>query len=161
MDSVSFKSTVMPCIGRMYRVALCLTGNEADAADAVQDACMKLWEHRDKLDAVTNIAAYAAGTVRNVCLDALEKRQTTSDIDDAFGLASETDTEQELETAEDIRIIETLISGLPEGQRTVMTMRDIEGLSIDEIVHATGYSSVNIRVLLCRARTTIKNHFRR
>lgn len=160
MDSESFKRTVMPCVDRMYRVAISLTGNEADAADAVQEACMKLWEHRNKLDSVTNIAAYTIGTVRNICLNTIEKRQSTTDIDIAFNLTSGADTEHEFETAEDMRTIEHIISGLPESQRAVMTMRDIEGLTIDEIGQATGYSAGNIRVLLHRARTTVKNHFR-
>lgn len=161
MDAESFKSIVLPCVDRMYRAALCLTGNEADAADAVQEACLKLWERREKLDGVANMTAYAVGTVRNVCIDAINgKPKATTDIATAYSLAAETDTEREYEARESLDTIERIISHLPEGQRTVVTMRDIEGMTMDEIEMATGYSGGNIRVLLSRARTTIRKHFR-
>lgn len=160
MDTDSFKRLVMPCIDRMYRTAICLTGNEADAADAVQEACLKLWESRDRLDSVANIPAYASRAVRNACFDAFAARKPADDIDSAFSLPADADTEREIETAESVRTVERIIATLPQSQRTVITMRDIDGCSIEEIAGATGYSGGNIKVLLCRARSTIRKHFR-
>lgn len=48
---------------------------------------------------------------------------------------------------------------LPAQQRTVLAMRDVEGLEMNEIEKLTGLTSQNIRVLLCRARATIRKHF--
>lgn len=159
MDSESFKRAVMPFVDSMYRIALCITGNEADAADAVQDTCMKLWEHRDKLDNISNIRAYAHGAVRNTCLDAIGKRSPAKDIEEARDISSDSNIEREYEAAESFQNVQRLISGLPANQRAVITMRDIEGLTLEEIEKATGYTNANIRVLLCRARTTVRKLF--
>ena len=159
MDADSFKSLVLPCVDRMYRTAICLTGNEADAADAVQEACLKLWENRCKLDDVANIQAYAARAVRNACYDAFAARKPADDIDNAYGIMADCDTEHQFEIAESLRNVERIIAKLPQNQRTVITMRDIDGCSIDEIAQATGYSGGNIKVLLCRARASIRKYF--
>lgn len=149
MTATAFKTALDSSLDRMYRTALYLCGNRDDAADAVQDACIRLWERRDQLDTVTNFAAYASMTVRNVCLDNIGKRRETS----------ETDIERDLETKDTVDLIISAMSRLPDKQRIVMTMRDIDGCDYDEIIDATGLSGTNIRVLLSRARNTIRKFF--
>ena len=157
MTATAFKTALDSSLDRMYRTALYLCGNRADAADAVQDACIRLWERRDQLDTVTNFAAYASMTVRNVCLDNIGKRKETAETDNDY--ADDTDIERDLETKDTVDLIISAMSRLPDKQRIVMTMRDIDGCDYDEIIDVTGLSGTNIRVLLSRARNTIREFF--
>lgn len=159
MDAASFKTAIGDSLDRMYRAALYLCGNEADASDAVQEACMKLWQRRHDLDDVENFTAYAVGATRNACINALKKRDYHADIDTLPAVADTADTAADYERREQLGCIMAAVQRLPENQRMVMTMRDIDGCSIDEISSVTGLTGGNIRVLLCRARSTIRNFF--
>jgi RNA polymerase sigma-70 factor (ECF subfamily) len=72
-------------------------------------------------------------------------------------MTTETTPERELESKEKTRQIESLIEQLPEKQRIVIQMRGCGDCSFEEIEAATGESAANIRVLLSRARKTLKN----
>lgn len=159
MDAARFKQEVCPCIDRMYGVALALTGSEADAADAVQDACVKLWERRDALDTVANIRAYACGAARNAAIDIIGRRRNSVDVGELSALPSADDTEYAYEQREWLDSVKAVARTLPESQRTVFAMREFGGCSLEEIGRATGFTQANVRVLLCRARNTVKKYF--
>ena len=159
MTATDFKSKICTHLDAMYRVALVLCGNSADDSDAVQDAAIKLWESRDKLDAVTNTQAYCVAAARNAALTLIRSRRHAESLDPAYPLAAETSTEQEIEAADTARRLESIAATLPENQRTVLAMRDFQGCEMDEIEQVTGLSAGNIRVLLSRARATIRKHF--
>lgn len=159
MNALEFRNIIEHSTGVMYRVAFALTGSEADAADAVQDACLKLWEKRAMLARAANRSAYCVGATRNAALDIIRGRHPATDVSQMPEAASETDTASACESAETIAAIERAIARLPENQRLVITMRDIEDRSVDEIIEATGYSVANIKTLLCRARTALRKRF--
>ena len=159
MDTSLFKERIYPCIDSMYRVALALCGNSADAEDAVQEACLKLWERKASLDSVANIRAYAIGSARNAALDIIASRKHPLQAEEVLQLADDADTAADFERREKVDIISRLAQNLPEKMRTVLVMRDFEGCEYDEIERTTGLSAGNIRVLLSRARTAIRKHF--
>jgi len=159
MDAAAFKQTVCSCIDRMYGVAVAITGSEADAADAVQDACMKLWERRGSLGGVANVAAYACGAARNAAIDIVNRRRQAIGADEMVALASDADIERDYERREQLEGVKKLLASLPDGQRIVFAMREFEGCTMEEIESATGFSSANVRVLLCRARGAVKKYF--
>ncbi|MCM1066601.1 MAG: RNA polymerase sigma factor [Muribaculaceae bacterium] len=159
MDAAIFKEHISPCIDSMYRVALALCGNTDDAEDAVQEACLKLWERRATLGTVNNIKAYAIGTARNAALDIIAARRHPLSADDGLQLADSSDTAADIERRETVDLIARMAERLPEKMRTVLVMRDFEGCEFDEIERTTGLSAGNIRVLLSRARTAIRKHF--
>ncbi|MBQ8520704.1 MAG: sigma-70 family RNA polymerase sigma factor, partial [Bacteroides sp.] len=64
-----------------------------------------------------------------------------------------------LERQDEAEQLTRLIGRLPEGQRTVMTLHDVEGCSYEEIEKATGFTAVNIRVMLSRARKKVRDQF--
>lgn len=159
MNTLEFRNIIQQTTSVMYRVALALTGNESDAADAVQDACLRLWEKRTNLAKAANRGAYCAGAARNAALDIIRARHHTVGDDMIPEFASETDTAAACESAETIAAIEREIARLPENQRVVITMRDLEDRSVDEIIQATGYSVANVKTLLCRARAALRKRF--
>ena len=64
-----------------------------------------------------------------------------------------------LEVKDEVKQIRSLIARLPEQQKQVVTLRDVKECSYEEIEHITGLNSVNIRVLLSRARKRIREQF--
>jgi RNA polymerase sigma-70 factor (ECF subfamily) len=81
-----------------------------------------------------------------------------SDVGDWAAPPRRWDTEPEtaLESAEARRIVEEAVAGLPERQRAVITLRDLEGLSSEDVRNALDLSETNQRVLLHRARTKVR-----
>lgn len=156
MTADTFKTTVCVHLDAMYRVALALCGN---GADAVQNAAMNLWEKRRRLDGVANMQAYCVGTARNAALTLIARRHPADSIDTATPTPDYATPESRLENADAANIVVALMHTLPAQQRTVLAMRDVEGLEMNEIEKLTGLTSQNIRVLLCRARATIRKHF--
>ncbi|MCR5313538.1 MAG: sigma-70 family RNA polymerase sigma factor [Bacteroidaceae bacterium] len=159
MNSQQFRSLVTEYHRRLFRAAYHLLGNVEDAEDAVQDAYMKLWKIRNSLDEVENMESYCVSTVRRICLDRL--RANNLDMRTEINQISETccSSDNLERTLEDKNVVEHLqneIQKLPSGQKLAVTMRDIEGHSIEEIEAASGYTAVNIRALLSRGRKTLR-----
>lgn len=159
MTADTFKTTVCVHLDAMYRVALALCGNGADAADAVQNAAINLWEKRRRLDGVANMQPYCVGAARNAALTLIARRHPADSIDTAPPPPDYTTPESRLENADAANLVVALMDTLPARQRTVLAMRDVEGLEMNEIEKLTGLTAQNIRVLLCRARATIRKHF--
>lgn len=161
MTADAFNSLVCVHLDTMYRVALALCGNTDDASDAVQDAAIKLWTHADRLSDVADIRAYSIAAARNAALSLIASRKKAEPLNATYPLPDSTSTDRITDSADAVRRVLALSQQLPENQRTVLVMRDFEGCEIDEIEHATGLSAVNIRVLLSRARATIRKYFDR
>ncbi|MDE7473932.1 MAG: sigma-70 family RNA polymerase sigma factor [Muribaculaceae bacterium] len=159
MDANQFKQLVMPRYRRMYMLALRLTSDSRDAEDAVQDAVTRLWQNRSKLADSDNPDAYITTVVRNAAIDTINHRRPSVNIEEAGNLAHESDPSEALERSERVKIIMSIINDLPETQQQVIMMKDVYGYDFDEIERATGCNYGHLRVLLSRARKTIKNHF--
>lgn len=64
-----------------------------------------------------------------------------------------------METRDEVRQVKNIIAQLPEQQQKVVILRDVKECSYEEIEHITGLNSINIRVLLSRARKRIREQF--
>jgi len=162
MDSESFKRRFLPLHQRLYRIAFAMTENANDAEDIVQDAYCKLWDRRDELDSVINAEAFCVTLVKNMCLDLLRSAKCNrreEDVTENLTLHSEESTDNGVIEQENMNMINSLIDELPENQRQVIRLRGIDECSMEEIELITGLSAVNIRVLLSRARKTIRTKY--
>jgi RNA polymerase sigma factor, sigma-70 family len=162
MDSESFKHRFLPLHQRLYRIAFAMTENANDAEDIVQDAYCKLWDRRDELDSVINAEAFCVTLVKNMCLDLLrsaKRNRREEDVTENLTLHSEESTDNGVIEQENMNMINSLIDELPENQRQVIRLRGIDECSMEEIELITGLSAVNIRVLLSRARKTIRTKY--
>ena len=162
MDSESFKRRFLPLHQRLYRIAFAMTENANDAEDIVQDAYCKLWDRRDELDSVINAEAFCVTLVKNMCLDLLrsaKRNRREEDVAENLTLHSEESTDNGVIEQENMNMINSLIDELPENQRQVIRLRGIDECSMEEIELITGLSAVNIRVLLSRARKTIRTKY--
>lgn len=163
MDAEEFKQRFLPLHTQLYRTAFRLMGNAMDAEDMVQEAYLKLWERCNDLGHVANMEAYCTSLIRHICIDAFRRKRPEEDSPppEEFPLTDNEDAATALERQDEAEQLTSLINRLPEGQRTVMTLHDVEGCSYEEIEEATGFTAVNIRVMLSRARKKIREQFER
>ena len=158
MENISFRTTVLPLSDRLFRLALRITMNKAEAEDVVQDTLLRVWECRGQWEQIGSLEAFAIATCRNRALDVTKRAgrnaRSLDEIDG--GQRSTANAQSELEAREEISLIRRLMDELPELQRTIMLLRDIEGQSYQEIAQALSISETQVKVYLHRARTKIK-----
>lgn len=160
IDAEGFKKRYLPFHAKLFRMARALVGNEADAEDILQETYCKLWNRRDEPADIRNTEAFCVTLVKNLCLDFLRSPRANrheEDIEEAFSLSTNDAPDNELEMKEKMKIVSRLIDRLPENQRQVLRLRSLEDCSMEEIEQITGLNAGNIRVLLSRARKTIRN----
>ena len=154
--------------GRAYRLAIGITRNQPDAEEVVQDA---LWTVVRKIDTFRSASAFSSWLYRivaNVAYDKLRGRQGQlgdCSLDEVSAIVAE-DSESVtdwstwtrdpvLET--DLRIVLTAaIEALPADYRTVVILRDVQGLSPQEIAQITGLSVANVKTRTLRARLVLR-----
>lgn len=159
MTSQQFKLLVTSHHRRLYRCALHILGNVNDAEDAVQDTYLRLWNNREELEDVKNMESYCISVVRKVCFDRLRANEidTSTEMEDLHASSiPATRDEQVIEARDEIEHLHKALNNLPEAQRIAVTMRDLEDCTMEDIESATGYTQVNIRMLLSRGRKSIR-----
>ena len=162
MDANEFKRRFLPCHQKLYRVAFRLMGNVQDAEDMVQETYLKLWKKREELPPdIGSMEAYSMAIIRNLCLDALKAPQMEQEDcpTGEMNMPQESSLMHEVELKDEANIVQRIIGTLPEQQRQIVKMRDVDDCSYEEIEQATGLTTVNIRVLLSRARKKIREQF--
>lgn len=161
MDANEFKTVFIPYHAKLYRTAYSILRNVQDAEDIVQDAYLKLWNRRDELDVAVSKEAYCVTLVKNLCMDFIRSsHQTLEDAidDEKLGLTDDNIGER-LEQKEESRRLRKMIGGLPDIQKKVMWLRDVNECSFEEIGIATGLNQGNIRATLSKARKKIREQF--
>lgn len=156
-----FKNHIIPLVDKLFRLALSITGNKQDAEDVVQDAMLNVWQKRDEWDKITNLEGYCVRSTRNIALDkiSLKDNQLVSIPEDVDFAGS--DPGKAFESNEQLGLIQKLIQVLPEKQRTVFVLRDIEGLSYKEVSITLNISEEQVKINLFRARQKLKTLFER
>lgn len=137
-----------------------MTGNVQEAEDLVQEAYLKLWTKRELIEDIKNAEAYCTTLIKNLYLNQVRRKQLpiSSEPSDELIVAAENENniEDKLEKREESLQVKWLIEHLPEQQRKIITLHDMEDMSNEEIQECTGLQPTNIRVLLSRARKTIR-----
>ena len=162
MDANEFKRRFLPCHQKLYRVAFRLMGNALDAEDMVQETYLRLWKKREELPPdIGSMEAYSVAIIRNLCLDALKAPQMEQEQRpiEELDMPQARSLVREVELKDEASIVHRIIGDLPEQQRQLVKMRDVDDCSYEEIEQVTGLTAVNIRVLLSRARKKIREQF--
>ncbi|MFY1611609.1 RNA polymerase sigma factor [Macellibacteroides fermentans] len=160
MELETFKSTVLPLRDKLLKYSVKLTDDGADAEDIVQEAFLKLWYIRDRLDGYQSVEALSVQVVKNLCLDKLRsKRMDRMPENSESILADAVTPEQLLEQHDAAAIIGRLIQQLPTLQQCIIRMKDVEGYELSEIAQITGTQIESVRVNLSRARKKVREQF--
>lgn len=154
-----FKTDVLPISNKLLRFALQILQDEEEAKDVLQDIFLKLWQKRDELEKVENLDAFALRMTRNRCLDVIRSRRTVSlEVVKKIKLADENWSDPDrLENTDSVILVKRIIAKLPDLQRIVIQLRDIEQLEYNEIAEATEMNVNAIRVNLSRARKKVRD----
>jgi RNA polymerase sigma-70 factor (ECF subfamily) len=159
MQEISFRDDILPLKDKLFRLALRITFNRAEAEDVVQDTMIRVWNKREEWSQFDSIEAYCIAVARNLAIDRSQKKeaqhlQITPEMEET-GEEGSSPYEQ-LADNERLGIIHELINRLPEKQRLIMQMRDIEGASYKEIAQVLDLTEEQVKVNLFRARQKIK-----
>ena len=155
MEAPKFNSLFTALSGKLYRQAKSMLHHTEEAEDALQEVQLKLWEKREELDKVENPEGFVMRTMRNLCLDKIRKVHDTSELNTELISKNKNPYEQaELNDLTDR--IKRLIDRLPELQRSIVRMRDVEEMETSEIAFIMSMTENAVTVNLSRARTKIK-----
>lgn len=157
MKQQAFLEKINPVKNKMYRLALRLLISKEAAEDATQEVIFKLWARKDKLKDYTNVEAFAMRTTKNYCLDELKAKKNNNlrIVHQNYENKSHS-LQKELELKDELNWVEKIVNELPEQQKIVFQLRDIEQLEFEEIVEITKMKSTAVRVALSRARKKIR-----
>lgn len=156
MEEIEFNTHVLPLRDRMFRYAQSLLLSAAEAEDAVADLLERLWVERSRLAGCRNINSFVLTALRNRCYDLLRSRRARSRRDDAFGEGIERATMGESGVWEIREQVRRAIASLPERQREAVHLKDIEGYPTREVAELLGCDEAQVRVLLSRARSALR-----
>jgi len=160
MNAEEFKEKVLPVNQKLLRLSFRFLGNVQEAEDIVQEVYFKLWGMREKLSTINNIEAFATTITKNLCLDKLKARRTVS-LDDHYQNINSRESVYEnphqiSENQDSADLIKNIIDRLPEQQKSIIIMRDVNEYEFEEIQEATGFDLNYIRVNLSRARKQVR-----
>jgi len=158
MELEDFKIKVIPLKNKLFRIAKRLLNDYELAEDAMQEIMIKLWEKRFELDKHPNIEAFSVTVTKNYCIDILRaKKVSTIEINEEILENRMDNPDNSFEKSELQMLVSKAIAYLPEMQRLVLQLREIEGYSIEEIAFMLDTSIGNVRVILSRARLQLKS----
>ncbi|CAN5607776.1 RNA polymerase sigma factor [soil metagenome] len=159
MNLETFQNRVFPVKNKLFRFATRLLGSSEEAKDVVQEVLIKIWNGRDQLDEIQNIEAWCMRITKNLSLDRLrqQNRRPTDSLEKGLHIVNETLSPYEnTELSESMKRIDEMMAGLPEKQRQVMHLRDIEGYSYNEIGEILEIDLSQVKVYLFRARNSVR-----
>jgi len=157
MTVETFKIEVLPLKNKLYRFAYRLLNNSMDSEDMVQEVMLKLWARRDKLEEYKSIEAFAMIVIKNMCLDKMKaKGYLTDELDEHTNETDGHSPHKSLELADSSDKVKAIINDLPEHQKMIIHLRDIEGYEFEEIAEIMQMSLNTIRVNLSRARKKVR-----
>lgn len=163
MKKISFRADILPLKNELYRLALRITLNSAEAEDVVQETMIKVWNRREQWDDIESIEAFCLTICRNQALDRLKRldnqNATLGDEHDRADHSYEADPEGQTIQRDRLRLVRQLMDQLPEKQRSCMQLRDVEGKAYKEIAEVLGISEQQVKVNIHRARQAVKQRF--
>jgi RNA polymerase sigma-70 factor (ECF subfamily) len=171
-DHAAFRVLVERYQGRAYRLALRVLRDEDQAQDVVQDAFLKVYGSLDRFEGRSGFYTWLYRIVMNLCLD--RKRRDRSDrevewdeetaggsLADPSGAAStQSGPEAEVERSELRTFVARAIEALPEDARRAIQLREIDGLSYQEIADALGIPKGTVMSRLYYARRRLQEALR-
>lgn len=161
MQKIDFRKDILPLKDKLFRLALRITFDRAEAEDIVQETMIRVWNKRDEWDELESVEAYCLTVARNLAIDRSEKKDSqtmelTIEVEQTPDASSPYDR---LVNKERLKLVHRLVGELPEKQRLIMQLRDVEGKSYKEIAAALRLTEEQVKVNLFRARQKVKQKF--
>lgn len=157
MKQSKFLKIVLPFKDKVFRLAKRLLVSRDEAEDATQELYLKLWKNKDKIGVYKNLEAFAMKVVKNYCFDRLKSGQAqTLKLVHSNYKEKEIPLDKRIEYQDSINKVLEFINNLPDNQKIIVHLRDIEDYDFEEICKIVDMKPIAVRVALSRARKTIR-----
>lgn len=158
MSSKIFEEEIMPLKDKLYRYALRILKNGPEAEDVIQDILVKVWNKRDLWHTWDNKEAMCMTMTRNLSIDrSRSKSRQTTDLPEHYDEESpEADPSEITESNDTMALIQKIMDDLPQKQREVIHLREIDGYSYQEISEVLSMSMSQVKINVHRARLFMK-----
>ena len=172
-DEESFAALVEQNQGRIYNLALRMTGNPDDALELSQEAFLNAWKGLGKFQGDSSFATWLYRLTSNVCIDFLRREKRRSALSMTISLDDEEEARQaelpderfsphvEAERRERQETLRAGLSTLSAEHRRVLILRELEGLSYGEIAQVLGLEEGTVKSRIARARLALRNYLKK
>jgi RNA polymerase sigma factor (sigma-70 family) len=157
MKQTEFLNVVLPFKDKLYRLAKRLLVSREEAEDATQEILLKLWAKSESMEEYRNVEAFAMTMTKNFCLDRLKSKQAGNlKLVHSNYSDENTSLQKQLEAKDSLSWMERIMEDLPEQQKMILQLRDVEQYEFDEICELLDMKPTAVRVALSRARKTVR-----
>ncbi len=158
MNWKTFHMNIQAIKNKLFRFAVSMLKDEAEAEDVVQEVVIKLWKQRNNLDHIQNLEAWTMRLTRNLSIDKIRsKHRRYESLDKVVHLEVENPSPaKQTELNDTMEQLRKWIKKLPEKQRLVFQLRDIEGMTYKEIEEALDMPISQVKINLFRARQQVR-----
>ncbi|RLJ62508.1 RNA polymerase sigma-70 factor (ECF subfamily) [Lacinutrix venerupis] len=157
MTQLEFLNVVTPFKDKVFRLAKRLLVSREEAEDATQEVLIKLWKNKAKIKDYKNIEAFSMTMTKNFCFDKLKSKQAQNlKIVHNNYQDHNVSLQKAVELNDSLNWVEKIMQELPEQQKMVVQLRDIEQYDFKDIAKMLDMNETAIRVALSRARKTIR-----
>jgi RNA polymerase sigma factor (sigma-70 family) len=166
-DQDAFEQLVLDNQNRIYSLAVRMSGSQEEGADLAQEAFLKAWQGLGSFQGESSFSTWLYRLATNVCIDHLRKQRRRREVEPVESLDDEArnwsepadwsqDPQQRLERAELSRAVERGLQALPEHQRQILVMRELSGLSYQEIGARLDLDLGTVKSRIARARLALR-----
>ena len=157
----SFIDQIHTIRDKIFRITKRILVSETEAEDATQEVIIKLWQMDDaKRKSFKSVEAYSITMAKNYCLDRLKSKQAQLlSLDEKITVPKTLSLQKKIEIADDLDQVSKLIDRLPEKERMIIQLREIEQYGFDEIAEILELPEGTIRVYLSRIRKKLRKQF--
>ena len=172
-DEDSFAALVEQNQGRIYNLALRMTGNPDDALELSQEAFLNAWKGLGKFQGESSFATWLYRLTSNVCIDFLRREKRRTALSMTISLDDEEEARQaelpderfpphvEAERRERQEALRAGLNTLSAEHRRVLILRELEGLSYGEIAQVLGLEEGTVKSRIARARLALRNYLKK
>ncbi|MCB0463046.1 MAG: RNA polymerase sigma factor [Flavobacteriaceae bacterium] len=157
MTQAEFLDIVMPFKDKVFRLAKRLLVSQEEAEDATQEILIKLWNNKQKIQEYNNVEAFSMTMTKNFCLDRLKSKHAQNlKIVHSNYQDKNVSLQKQVELNDSVDWVSKIMEELPEQQKIILQLRDIEQYEFSEISKMLDINETAIRVSLSRARKTLR-----
>jgi RNA polymerase sigma-70 factor (ECF subfamily) len=161
-DLAAFEALMRQYERLVLVTALRLLGNMEDAKDVSQEVFLRLYRNLGKVEAESKYQAWLYRVTVNVCHDIGRKRKRSVAFEDLpEPVSSAADPQQCVTGAERQRVLQMSLRALSAKEREAVVLRDLEGLSTEEVARALGSSEATVRSQISKARVKMRDYVER
>lgn len=156
MKQGEFIATVLPFKDKLYRLAKRILVSADEAEDAVQEVYLKLWKGKQRIKNYKSPEAFAMTMTKNYCLDRLKSKQAGNLKIVHNNYQNSEDVARQIEANDGVAMVFKIMDTLPEQQKLVLQLRDVEQFEYAEIAEMLESNETAVRVALSRARKAVR-----